>query len=119
VFTSPYSGLAQVIKPDGLYTSQQRFGLYRWHIAEPVQYLRYLQENPQQRWASLEQTWRKCLQRKSRSLCMNFKSIRSSSKCRTTQIALWEWDLTTNEVYFSPEYRRQLSAGEAELTNGW
>jgi hypothetical protein len=38
VFTSPYSGLAQVIKPDGLYTSQQRFGLYRWHIADPIRF---------------------------------------------------------------------------------
>jgi hypothetical protein len=37
-FTSPYSGLAQVIKPDGLYQSQQRFGLYRWHIADPVRF---------------------------------------------------------------------------------
>ena len=33
-------------------------------------------------------------------------------------LALWEWDLTTNQVYFSPEYRRQLGAGEGELTNG-
>ncbi|MEP7346409.1 MAG: glycoside hydrolase family 172 protein [Gemmatimonadaceae bacterium] len=37
-FTSPYSGLVQVIKPDGLYVSQQRFGLYRWHIPDPVRF---------------------------------------------------------------------------------
>jgi Protein of unknown function (DUF2961) len=37
-FTSPYSGLPQVIKPDGLYQSQQRFGLYRWHIPDPVRF---------------------------------------------------------------------------------
>jgi hypothetical protein len=37
-FTTPYSGLAQVIKPDGLYRSQQRFGLYRWHIMDPVRF---------------------------------------------------------------------------------
>ena len=41
-FTSPYSGLAQVIRPDGLYQSQQRFGLYRWHIADPVRFDRNL-----------------------------------------------------------------------------
>ena len=34
------------------------------------------------------------------------------------QIAVWEWDLTTNQVYLSPEYRRQLGIGDAELTNG-
>lgn len=37
-FTTPYSGLAQVIKGDGLYSSQQRFGLYRWHITDPIRF---------------------------------------------------------------------------------
>ena len=37
-FTHPYSGLAQVIRPDGLYDSQQRFSLYRWHIPDPVRF---------------------------------------------------------------------------------
>jgi hypothetical protein len=38
VFSSPYSGLVQVIKPDGLYRSQQRFGMYRWHIMDPIRF---------------------------------------------------------------------------------
>lgn len=38
VFSGPYSGLPQVIKPDGLYRSQQRFGMYRWHIADPIRF---------------------------------------------------------------------------------
>ncbi len=37
-FTAPFTGLAQVIKPDGLYDSQQRFGMYRWHIPDPVRF---------------------------------------------------------------------------------
>ena len=37
-FTSPYSGLAQVLKPDGLYQTQERFGLYRWHIPDPIRF---------------------------------------------------------------------------------
>jgi hypothetical protein len=37
-FTTPYSGLAQVIRPDGMYASQQRFGMYRWHVADPVRF---------------------------------------------------------------------------------
>ena len=37
-FSTPYSGLPQVIEPDGLYRSQQRFGLYRWHITDPVRF---------------------------------------------------------------------------------
>lgn len=35
-FTSPYAGLAQVQRPDGVYRSQQRFGMYRWHITDPI-----------------------------------------------------------------------------------
>jgi hypothetical protein len=38
VFSGPYSGLPQVIKPDGLYRSQQRFGMYRWHIMDPIRF---------------------------------------------------------------------------------
>jgi hypothetical protein len=41
-FTTPYSGLPQVIRPDGLYESQQRFGLYRWHIMDPIRFERNL-----------------------------------------------------------------------------
>lgn len=37
-FTTPYSGLPQVIRPDGLYQSQARFGMYRWHITDPVRF---------------------------------------------------------------------------------
>ena len=37
-FTTPYSGLPQVIRPDGTYRSQQRFGLYRWHITDPIRF---------------------------------------------------------------------------------
>jgi len=37
-FSTPYAGLHQVIRPDGAYRSQQRFGLYRWHIMDPVRF---------------------------------------------------------------------------------
>ena len=42
-FTTPYSGLAQVIRPDGLYSSQMRFGMYRWHIMDPIRFQQDLQ----------------------------------------------------------------------------
>jgi len=41
-FTTPYAGMPQVIEPDGVYRSQQRFGLYRWHIPDPVRFEREL-----------------------------------------------------------------------------
>jgi len=38
LFSTPYTGLAQVIPPDKIYEPGQRFGLYRWHIADPVRF---------------------------------------------------------------------------------
>ncbi len=37
-FNTPYAGLHQVIQPDGCYVSQTRFGMYRWHIMDPVRF---------------------------------------------------------------------------------
>jgi hypothetical protein len=37
-YTTPYAGFPQVIRPDGTYQSQTRFGLYRWHITDPVRF---------------------------------------------------------------------------------
>jgi hypothetical protein len=37
-FTSPYSGLCQVIRGDGHYNVSQRFGLYRWHLTDPIRF---------------------------------------------------------------------------------
>lgn len=37
-FSSPYTGLHQVIKGDGHYAVSQRFGLYRWHITDPIRF---------------------------------------------------------------------------------
>ena len=37
-FSTPYLGLPQVIRPDGLYRSQTRFGLYRFHVMDPIRY---------------------------------------------------------------------------------
>ncbi|WP_422935150.1 glycoside hydrolase family 172 protein [Sinomonas sp. P47F7] len=37
-YSTPYLGMPQVLKPDGLYRSQQRFGMYRWHVADPIHF---------------------------------------------------------------------------------
>ena len=36
---------------------------------------------------------------------------------RAANIGLWEWDLLTNEVYFSPEWKGQLGYADAEIPN--
>jgi Protein of unknown function (DUF2961) len=37
-FSTPYSGLAQVLPADKAYEPGQRFSLYRWHITDPVHF---------------------------------------------------------------------------------
>jgi hypothetical protein len=37
-FTTPYAGLPQVLRPDGTYQANTRFGMYRWHIVDPVRF---------------------------------------------------------------------------------
>lgn len=38
IYSTPFLGMHQVIQPDGLYLSQQRFGMYRWHIMDPIRF---------------------------------------------------------------------------------
>lgn len=37
-FSTPYAGLHQVIRPSGDYNVMMRFGLYRWHIMDPIRF---------------------------------------------------------------------------------
>jgi len=37
-FSTAYTGLPQVIRGDGHYNVMQRFGLYRWHIMDPIRF---------------------------------------------------------------------------------
>ncbi len=42
IYSTPFLGLPQVITPDGLYQSQHRFGMYRWHVMDPIRFQRDL-----------------------------------------------------------------------------
>jgi len=37
-FTSPYAGFHQILRSDELYRVQKRFGMYRWHITDPIRF---------------------------------------------------------------------------------
>ena len=37
-YSTPYLGVPQIIRPDGVYHSQQRFAMYRWHIQDPIRF---------------------------------------------------------------------------------
>ncbi len=38
VFNTPYAGLSQVLPPDQVYQVGQKFGLYRWHLTDPIRF---------------------------------------------------------------------------------
>ncbi|MBK0331459.1 DUF2961 domain-containing protein [Brachybacterium sp. MASK1Z-5] len=37
-YSTPYLGMPQVIRPDGFGDSLTRFGLYRWHVPDPIRF---------------------------------------------------------------------------------
>ncbi|RME70688.1 MAG: DUF2961 domain-containing protein [Verrucomicrobia bacterium] len=37
-YCTPYAGLHQVLRPDGVYQSQTRFAMYRWHVMDPIRF---------------------------------------------------------------------------------
>lgn len=37
-FTTPYAGMPQLVKPDHRLSTNTRFGLYRWHIMDPIRF---------------------------------------------------------------------------------
>jgi len=37
-FSTAFAGMHQVIRPNGLYLAQQAFGMYRWHILDPIRF---------------------------------------------------------------------------------
>lgn len=37
-YTTPYAGLVQVLPPNETYKAGQRFGMYRWHVMDPVRF---------------------------------------------------------------------------------
>ncbi len=37
-YSTPFLGMHQVILPDGLYNSQHRHSMYRWHILDPINF---------------------------------------------------------------------------------
>ena len=37
-YTTPWAGMPQVIRPDGVERANTRFGLYRWHVMDPIRF---------------------------------------------------------------------------------
>ncbi|MDR3707273.1 MAG: DUF2961 domain-containing protein [Capsulimonadaceae bacterium] len=37
-YSTPFLGFHQILKPDGAFKSNMRFGMYRWHIPDPVRF---------------------------------------------------------------------------------
>jgi hypothetical protein len=37
-YCTSYAGLVQIIRGDGDFNTDQRFGLYRWHIRDPIRF---------------------------------------------------------------------------------
>lgn len=38
IYTTPFMGMHQVIRPDGTYQAQHRHSMYRWHVMDPIRF---------------------------------------------------------------------------------
>ena len=50
---------------------------------------------------------------------MEYLNKRLEIALNSTQDGLWDWDFTTGEVYFSPEWKKQLGYKDSELENSY
>ncbi|UTW46561.1 DUF2961 domain-containing protein [bacterium SCSIO 12696] len=46
-YSNAFAGVPQIQRPDGIYNANQRFGMYRWHIPDPVRFEKSLKVNIQ------------------------------------------------------------------------
>jgi len=59
-----------------------------------------------------EITERKCAEAAARESALRLQTI-----VRSADVGLWDWDLATDRVYFSPEWKRQIGYEDHELGN--
>ena len=38
IYTTPFLGMHQVIRPDGTYNAQHRHPMYSWHVMDPIRF---------------------------------------------------------------------------------
>lgn len=41
-FSTPFAGVPHIVRPDGVYQSQMRFSMYRWHIMDPIRFEKHM-----------------------------------------------------------------------------
>jgi PAS domain S-box-containing protein len=61
--------------------------------------------------------FRDITERKQTEKALYEAKVRTDLAMRAANIGHWDWDLLTNEVYFSPEWKRQLGYADDELPN--
>lgn len=41
-FSTAYAGVPHIVRPDGLYSANTRFSMYRWHVTDPIRFKKEL-----------------------------------------------------------------------------
>jgi len=69
---------------------------------------------------AVERGLREAVERRARKAAeeqLSLSSDRTRRILRAASVGLWEWNLLTDAVYFSPEWKRQLGFADDELAN--
>ncbi len=92
---------------------QTKSGEYRWFLDRGKVVARDLSGAP----VRMVGTITDITKRKEAEAALRDSQARTRLLIKAANLGLWDWDLLTNEVYFSPEWKRQLGYDDHEFTN--
>lgn len=94
------------------YRFQTQQGTWRW-IRDEMLVVRDKMHNP----IGVVGSWMDITEKKQIELQLAEREHLLRMTLNASDIGIWDWDLNTNEVYFSPEWKRQLGYSDQELEN--
>lgn len=56
-------------------------------------------------------------ERKQAEQALRESEVRVTPAAQAGNVGLWDWDLTTNRVYYSPKWKRQIGYEDHEISN--
>lgn len=131
-FEPSFEGWMSCIHPDDLAPVLQSLDALTASVGEAEHEYRLVRDDGAVRWAharvrvcfdrsgeqiGLEGTCQDITERKQKDDKLRASEARTSLLIQAANVGLWDWNLTTNEVYFSPEWKMQLGYPDHELQN--
>lgn len=131
-FEPSFDGWLACVHPDDVALILESISALTTSVGETEHEYRLIREDGSVRWAharvracfdkfgeqiGLEGTCLDITERKQKDEKLRASEARTQLLIQAANVGLWDWNLTTNEVYFSPEWKMQLGYPDHELQN--